>query len=91
MPIYSAFVLYAVLWFLILLMVLPLGVRSQEEVGDVAPGTPAGAPAESRILLKMLWATIGAGAALAAIWGIIEYEVITQADIMRLSPFETEW
>lgn len=91
MPIYSAFVLYAVLWFLILLMVLPLGVRSQEEAGDVAPGTPAGAPSESRILLKMLCATIGAAAVLAAVWWIIEHDVVTRADVMRLSPFETDW
>ncbi len=41
----SAIVLYAVLWFLVMLTVLPVRLRTQGEEGKVVPGTPPGAPA----------------------------------------------
>ena len=44
MTITGAIVLYAVCWFMTLFVVLPIGVQSQEEAGDVVPGTPASAP-----------------------------------------------
>ena len=39
MSITSAMALFAVLWFLCMLLVLPFGVRSQGEAGEIAPGT----------------------------------------------------
>ncbi|MCB1409914.1 MAG: DUF1467 family protein, partial [Rhodobacteraceae bacterium] len=39
----SAFVLYAFLWFLTLLVVLPIRLKTQEDVGEVVPGTPRSA------------------------------------------------
>lgn len=74
-------VLYAVLWFLVLFVLLPIGQKSQAEMGEVTPGTPAGAPHEPKLKKKMLWATIIAG----LIWGVIAYiilgGVITRADV----------
>lgn len=88
MSITSAIVCYAVLWFLIMLLILPYGVQSQREAGHVEPGTPAGAPAQIRIARKMLWASIGAAVGLAAIYGVIVGGVITRADISGLAPFD---
>jgi len=88
MSITSAMVLFAVLWFLCMLLVLPFGVRSQGEVGDVTPGTPSGAPEKAMIGKKMRWATIGAAIAWMAVYGVIEGEVITRADIRMLQPFD---
>jgi len=45
MTITAAFVVFAVLWFLTLLVVLPIGLRTQGEAGEIVPGTPASAPA----------------------------------------------
>ena len=74
-------VLYAVLWFLALFVLLPIGQKSQAEMGEVTPGTPAGAPHEPKLKKKMLWATVIAG----LIWGVIAYiilgGVITRSDI----------
>lgn len=74
-------VLYAVLWFLVLFVLLPFGQKSQADVGQITPGTPAGAPHEPKLKKKMLWATLIAG----LIWGAIAYVilggVITRADI----------
>jgi predicted secreted protein len=47
MSIGSAIAIYFVIWWTTLFAVLPLGVRSQLEVGDVAPGTEPGAPAKT--------------------------------------------
>ena len=42
-----AVALYIVIWWLTLFVVLPFGVRTQGEAGDVVEGTPASAPAIS--------------------------------------------
>lgn len=74
-------VLYAVLWFLVLFVLLPIGQRSQADAGQVTPGTPAGAPHEPRLQRKALLATLIA----AALWGGIAWlilgGVITRADL----------
>ena len=40
----SSLAIYFVLWWLTLFVVLPFGVRSQQESGEVAPGSDPGAP-----------------------------------------------
>lgn len=45
-----AFAVYFIIWWTTLFAVLPFGVRSQEEAGEVVPGTPEGAPARPRLL-----------------------------------------
>ena len=49
-----AIVIYICIWWMTLFAVLPFGVRTQDEDGDVVPGTPGSAPAKmpmKRILL----------------------------------------
>ena len=57
MSIASALVVYAVLWFLTLFVVLPIGLRTQGEDGDVVPGTPASAPSDPQLRRKFLIVT----------------------------------
>jgi predicted secreted protein len=83
----SGLVLYAVLWFLSLFVILPLGVTSQAEAGEVEPGTPAGAPDQPMIGRKMLWATGVSLVLWLILFGIIEGRVITRADLEIFSPF----
>src|SRR3979411_148710 len=40
----TAFAIYFVLWWIVLFLTLPFGVRSQHEDGEGAPGTDPGAP-----------------------------------------------
>lgn len=56
MTITGAIVLWAVIWFLTLYISLPIGMKSQGDVGVVVPGTPAGAPADLKLKRKM-WMT----------------------------------
>jgi predicted secreted protein len=58
MGITSAIVLYAVFWFLTFLVVLPIRVKTQGDLGKIVPGTHAGAP-EVHDLKKKAWITTG--------------------------------
>ncbi|AYD00681.1 DUF1467 family protein [Neorhizobium sp. NCHU2750] len=40
--------IYFILWWTVLFIVLPLGYRSQQEEGDIAPGTVESAPVRFR-------------------------------------------
>lgn len=42
--------IFFIIWWLSLFAVLPFGIRTQEEAGDVVPGTHESAPARPRIL-----------------------------------------
>lgn len=73
----SAFVLYAFIWFLTLLVVLPLRLKTQEEAGSVVPGTPRSAPADPQMGKRVIITTIAATLVFAAIAGVILSGVIT--------------
>jgi predicted secreted protein len=65
--------IFLTIWFTVLFAVLPFGVRSQHETGDVAPGTDPGAPAAPRLLAKALWTTAIAAALFAALAAYASY------------------
>jgi predicted secreted protein len=54
----TALAIYFVVWWIALFLVLPFGVRSQEEAGAVVPGTDPGAPAMPLLVRKLIWNTI---------------------------------
>ena len=54
----TAFAIYFVLWWVVLFVTLPFGVRSQHETGEGAPGTDPGAPIASRMGRKLIWTTL---------------------------------
>ena len=54
MAVTSAIVLYAVIWFMCFLIALPIRVKTQGDLGDIVPGTHAGAP-EVHHLKKKVW------------------------------------
>jgi predicted secreted protein len=56
MSITSAIVLYAVIWFMVFLIVIPIRLQTQGDVGQIVPGTHAGSP-EVHNLRKKAWIT----------------------------------
>jgi predicted secreted protein len=58
MAVTSAIVLYVVIWFMTFLIALPIRVKTQGDLGDVVPGTHAGAPVEHHLKKKM-WIVTG--------------------------------
>jgi predicted secreted protein len=54
----TGFAIYFVLWWIVLFVTLPFGVRSQQEDGEgVVPGSDPGAPVSSQMGRKLIWTT----------------------------------
>ena len=85
MSITSAIVLYAVIWCLAFLIVLPIGQVHQHETGDVVPGTPASAPTEARIARKAIISTIVAAVVWLGIFMVVYNRLVTIDDIPFLT------
>lgn len=49
MALASAVAVYFIIWWVTLFCVLPFGVRSQAEAGEITPGSDPGAPAIARL------------------------------------------
>jgi len=62
-----AIAIFITIWFTVLFAVLPFGIRSQHEAGDIVPGTDPGAPVAPRLLAKALWTTLISAAVFAAL------------------------
>ncbi len=77
----SALVLLAVIWFMILFIVLPLGLKTQGDVGQVVPGTHAGAPANLNLKRKLKIVTLWAVPVWILIAGTILSGVISVRDL----------
>jgi len=58
MGITGALALYFVVWWIMLFAVLPFGIRSQLEAGEVVAGSEPGAPAAPALRQKAIWTTI---------------------------------
>ncbi len=56
---FSIILIFVVAWWLCFFIVLPIGVHSQEETGEVVQGTEPGAPTAPMLKKKAIWATIG--------------------------------
>lgn len=54
----SALAIYFVMWWIVLFVTLPFGVRSQMEGGASSDGTDPGAPMLSRMRAKLIWTTL---------------------------------
>jgi predicted secreted protein len=65
--------IYFVLWWVVLFAVLPWGVKSQEEAGDISPGSDPGAPVRPLLLRKAIATTLVSAAIMAlgyAAWAL---------------------
>ncbi len=66
----SAIALYFVIWWITLFMVLPFGVRSQQEAGEVTVGSDPGAPASVRFARIAAINSVLALVVLAVFWAV---------------------
>jgi predicted secreted protein len=93
MGITSAIVLFAVIWFMTFLVVIPFRLETQGDVGEVVPGTHAGAP-ENHNLKAKAWITTGIAVVLwVIIAGTIISGMITVRDLdffERMGPISGE-
>ncbi len=59
--------LYFVIWWILLFAVLPFGVRSQAESGEVVAGSEPGAPSAPALREKAIWTTLLAAIVLVGV------------------------
>lgn len=76
MTIGAALVLFAVVWFMVLFVVLPLRIKTQADTGEIVPGTPSSAPAELNLKRKLVWTTVTSVILWAIFAAIIIYRLI---------------
>lgn len=81
MSITGGIVLFAIIWFLVFFVVLQTGARSQDDAGEVTPGTPASAPADAQIVRKAKITTLIATLLWVTVAGVILSGVITIRDL----------
>jgi len=80
--------IYFVCWWIILFAILPFGVTTQIDAGEILPGTAESAPVAPRLIPKLIATTILAGIIFAAIYWLIEGGVVSLDDIPFLPNFE---
>jgi len=68
----TALAIYFVLWWVMLFVTLPFGVRSQHEKGGGEPGTDPGAPILTQMGSKLIWTTVLS--ALVYVIGMVAYQ-----------------
>lgn len=68
MRFYSLIAIYFVIWWLVIFMVLPFGIRTHEEEGDVTLGTTPSAPWRPMLIRKAIITSIISAILLATLW-----------------------
>lgn len=68
--------IYFITWWVVLFAVLPWGVRTQGDNGEIVQGTVESAPAKPRLLKIFLATTIVAGIVFLAIWYAMKIRLI---------------
>jgi predicted secreted protein len=77
--------IYFLIWWVVLFAVLPWGVHSQVEDGEVLPGTDPGAPAIHRVWIKLLWTTAVATVVFGILYGVYAAGLIPYDFLMAIS------
>jgi predicted secreted protein len=87
MPVTTAVAIFFLIWWVVLFAVLPWGVHSQDEGGEIAPGTDPGAPAIPRLFRKLVWTTGVSAAIFAGCYVVYVYRLVTLDGLARLMGF----
>jgi predicted secreted protein len=76
--------IYFLIWWMVLFAVLPWGITSQHETGEIAPGTDPGAPVVTGFLTKAIWTTVIATVIFAAFYICYVTRIVTLDDLGTL-------
>ena len=76
--------IYFIMWWLVFFAVLPFGVRSQDEHGDIVPGSDPGAPAVHGLKIKFVWTTAVATIVFAVFYWAYVTKAIAFDDLVTL-------
>ena len=82
----SILAIYFILWWVVLFAMLPFGLKTQDDDGEVTLGTVSSAPKGSHMLGAVIRTTIVAGIIFAAFYVAIVYCGFSFDDIPRIGP-----
>jgi len=80
----SLLAIYFVVWWIVLFAVLPWGVRTQEEEGNVTLGTTRSAPARPLLLKKAIATSLIAAVVVGAFWSAVEVFGLSLETVARV-------
>jgi predicted secreted protein len=81
----TALAIFFLIWWVVLFAVLPWGVRSQHEGGEVAPGTDPGAPIIPHLGRKLVMTTVVALVVFAGWYVVYVYRLVSLDELV--APF----
>ncbi|MBF9044160.1 DUF1467 family protein [Rhodobacterales bacterium HKCCE4037] len=87
MGVVTGIVLYAIIWFMTLLVSLQVRVTSQDDAGERVAGTHGSAPADAQLRKRVIWTTIIAAGIWCVVAGIILLDLVTLDDIDLFTRF----
>jgi len=82
MSITGSIVVFIILWWLILFMILPRNINSQQEKGSIIEGTDPGAPSNPNIFKKLVLTTIIASLLFAIIFVLTYFDILNIREIL---------
>lgn len=68
---------FFLIWWIVLFAVLPWGVKSQQEIGEMTPGTDPGAPVLPKLGRKLLLTTLVAGVLFGVFYVVTAEQLVT--------------
>jgi predicted secreted protein len=87
MNIYSAIAIYFIIWWLMLFIALPFGVRNSHEAGElVEEGNEPGAPVCPLLMQKALVTSLLAAAVFAGVLLLYGGNIVTLDDLWFIGP-----
>ena len=87
MSVTALIAIYFVVWWIVLFAVLPFGIRTQAEEGEVVAGTSASAPVRPALVRKAIATSVVAAILVGALWlatDVYGFSVWTIADLFDL-------
>lgn len=78
--------LYFIAWWIVLFAVLPFGLKTQQDDGDVTLGTVPSAPRGPHMLRVVIWTTVVTSIILGAAYGIVNVLGFGIGDIPQILP-----
>lgn len=72
-PIPMAVAVYFTMWWTVLFAILPFGVKSQHESGEIVPGSEPGAPVAPGLVRKAIWTTVASAALFVGLIAVLAW------------------
>jgi len=79
----TAAAVFFLIWWITLFAVLPWGVRSQHESGEVVPGTDPGAPLVPKLGRKLVWTTLVTCVVFGVVYAVYTDRLVTLDQILK--------